>query len=56
MLRMNMNLQDQANVVISVSELNRRARALVESGFALLWVAGEISNFTRASSGHCYFR
>ncbi|MGQ0580056.1 MAG: exodeoxyribonuclease VII large subunit [Betaproteobacteria bacterium] len=52
---MNMNLQDPANIVISVSELNRRARALVESGFALLWVAGEISNFTRASSGHCYF-
>ncbi len=53
MLRM--NLQDPANVVISVSELNRRARALVESGFALLWVAGEVSNFTRATSGHCYF-
>lgn len=44
-----------ATVVISVSELNRRARTLVESGFPLLWVAGEISNFTRATSGHCYF-
>jgi len=50
-----MNLQNPASVVISVSELNRRARALVESGFPLLWVAGEISNFTRATSGHCYF-
>ena len=50
-----MNPQDPANIVISVSELNRRARGLVESGFALLWVAGEISNFTRATSGHCYF-
>ena len=47
--------QDPASIVISVSELNRRARALVESGFPLLWVAGEISNFTRATSGHCYF-
>jgi len=47
--------QDPANIVISVSELNRRARTLVESGFPLLWVAGEISNFTRATSGHCYF-
>jgi len=47
--------QDAVNIVISVSELNRRARALVESGFPLLWVAGEISNFTRATSGHCYF-
>lgn len=43
------------SAVISVSELNRRARALVEGEFPLLWVAGEISNFTRAASGHCYF-
>ncbi|HSS45951.1 MAG TPA: exodeoxyribonuclease VII large subunit [Burkholderiales bacterium] len=41
--------------VISVAELNRRARDLLEQGFPLLWVAGEISNFTRAVSGHCYF-
>ncbi|MGH8743175.1 MAG: exodeoxyribonuclease VII large subunit [Burkholderiales bacterium] len=41
--------------VISVTELNRRARDLLERGFPLLWVAGEISNFTRAASGHCYF-
>lgn len=43
------------NAVISVSELNRRARELVEGAFPLIWVAGEISNFTRATSGHCYF-
>lgn len=41
--------------VIGVTELNRRARALVEGGMPLLWVAGEVSNFTLASSGHCYF-
>src|ERR1044072_7002011 len=41
--------------VITVSELNKRARELVEGAFPLLWVAGEISNFTRATSGHCYF-
>jgi exodeoxyribonuclease VII large subunit len=41
--------------VITVSELNRRARVLVEGAFPLTWVAGEISNFTRAASGHCYF-
>lgn len=41
--------------VISVSELNRRAREFLEEGFPLLWVAGEISNFLRAPSGHCYF-
>jgi len=41
--------------VISVTELNRRARLVVESELPLAWVAGEISNFTRAASGHCYF-
>jgi len=41
--------------VISVSELNRSARELLEQGFPLTWVAGEISNFTRAASGHYYF-
>ena len=41
--------------VISISELNRRARASLESEFPLLWVAGEISNLTRATSGHVYF-
>jgi exodeoxyribonuclease VII large subunit len=46
---------DAAHAVVTVSELNRRARALVEGAFPLTWVAGEISNFTRATSGHCYF-
>lgn len=41
--------------VISVSELNRRTREIVEGGLPLMWVSGEISNFTRAASGHCYF-
>lgn len=41
--------------VISISDLNRRARASLEREFPLLWVAGEISNLTRASSGHVYF-
>ena len=42
-------------VVLSVSELNRRARQLLEGNFPLLWVSGEISNLTRAASGHVYF-
>ena len=44
-----------APVVLSVSELNARVRALVETELPLGWVAGEISNFMRAASGHCYF-
>ena len=41
--------------VITVSELNRTARALIERQLPLLWVAGELSNFRRYDSGHCYF-
>ncbi len=41
--------------VISVSELNRSARDLLERRFPLGWVAGEISNFKRYDSGHSYF-
>ncbi len=41
--------------VISVAELNRLAKDLIEQHLPLMWVAGEISNFTRAASGHCYF-
>ena len=44
-----------SSVPISVSQLNLMARQLIERGIPLLWVAGEISNFTRAASGHCYF-
>lgn len=50
-----MEPSDTVSSPISVSELNRRARELVEGAFPLTWVAGEISNFTRAASGHCYF-
>jgi exodeoxyribonuclease VII large subunit len=28
---------------------------ILERHIGLLWVSGEISNFTRAASGHCYF-
>lgn len=44
-----------AGNVISIGELNRRARQLLEGNFPLLWVSGEISNLTRAASGHVYF-
>ncbi len=41
--------------ILTVSELNRQARRLLEQQFPLLWVCGEISNLTRAASGHVYF-
>ncbi|MBC7756542.1 MAG: exodeoxyribonuclease VII large subunit [Bdellovibrio sp.] len=41
--------------ILSVSELNRLAREVLERSFPLFWVSGEVSNFTRAASGHWYF-
>lgn len=40
---------------ITVSELNRNAKALLESNFSNIWVEGEISNLAQPSSGHWYF-
>lgn len=44
-----------SNDIYTVSELNRAVRQLLEQNFPLLWVSGEISNLTRAASGHLYF-
>jgi exodeoxyribonuclease VII large subunit len=41
--------------ILTVAELNRLARSALEREFPLLWVSGEISNLTRAPSGHFYF-
>ncbi|TDR32186.1 exodeoxyribonuclease VII large subunit [Hydromonas duriensis] len=40
---------------LSISELNQRVSVLLERHIPLLWVQGEISNLTRAASGHWYF-
>lgn len=41
--------------VLSVSELTEEIKGLLEASFPSVWVSGEISNFSRPSSGHCYF-
>ncbi len=45
----------EASQVITVSALNQAVARLLERSFPLQWISGEISNFTRASSGHWYF-
>lgn len=40
---------------LSVSQLNSRARTLLEDVFARVWVTGELSNLARPASGHVYF-
>jgi exodeoxyribonuclease VII large subunit len=39
---------------MSVSEVTARVKEQLETRFADVWVAGEVSNLTRASSGHVY--
>lgn len=41
--------------VLSVTELNGIVADLLTQNIPLLWISGEISNFTRAASGHWYF-
>ena len=41
--------------IISVSELNRKAKSILEKGIPKLWIEGEISNLARPASGHIYF-
>ncbi len=41
--------------VYSVTRVNREVRVLLERGLGVLWVEGELSNFSQPSSGHWYF-
>ncbi|MGI8957013.1 MAG: exodeoxyribonuclease VII large subunit [Chthoniobacterales bacterium] len=41
--------------VLSVAELTRSIRGLLETRFGAVWVKGEISNYKRHPSGHQYF-
>lgn len=56
---MNASFSDQNQVIprdyVTVSELNRMVAGLIERNLPMVGVRGEISNFVRAASGHCYF-
>jgi exodeoxyribonuclease VII large subunit len=40
--------------VFTVGELTREVKGIVEDGFPVVWVAGEVSNLSRPTSGHIY--
>lgn len=44
-----------APTALSVTELNRQVKSLLESSFLTIHVEGELSNVVKASSGHWYF-
>jgi exodeoxyribonuclease VII large subunit len=48
-------LSTSSKQLLSVSDLTRLTKELLETSFPLFWISGEISNFTRAASGHWYF-
>jgi exodeoxyribonuclease VII large subunit len=41
--------------VYSVTRLTREVRVLLDRGLGVVWVEGELSNFSQPSSGHWYF-
>jgi exodeoxyribonuclease VII large subunit len=41
--------------ILPVSALNQAVARVLERNFPLAWISGEVSNFTRAASGHWYF-
>ena len=49
------DILDQNKEIISVGELNRSAKMILESNFSSVSVLGEISNLAQPSSGHIYF-
>lgn len=52
---MSSNSNLDAPQVLTVTALNQAVTRLLERSFPLSWISGEVSNFTRASSGHWYF-
>ena len=49
------DILNQNNQIISVGELNRSAKYLLEKSYSNIKVEGEISNLSIPSSGHMYF-
>lgn len=50
-----MEQQEAGLSVLSVSELTREIKYLLETSFPTVWLQGEVSNFVHHSSGHMYF-
>ncbi len=48
------NLFKETKKIYTVSELTREIRFSLENSFPAVWIEGEVSNFIRHTSGHCY--
>ena len=47
--------EKETRKIYTVSELTSEIRSCLESAYPFIWVTGEISNFSKAASGHLYF-
>lgn len=47
--------QNNGETVLTVSQLTKQIKSCLEDKFVDIWVTGEISNYTKHSSGHHYF-
>ncbi len=52
---MTADLFQQTSKVLTVSELTRSIRGILETKFGAVWVQGEVSNYKLLPSGHQYF-
>src|SRR3989338_129231 len=41
--------------ILTVTEITRQIKGVLELGFTDIWIQGEISNFKQHTSGHLYF-
>ncbi len=48
-------MDQKQRFIYSISQLSTEAKELLEGTFPLIWVEGELSNFSSPNSGHWYF-
>ena len=49
------NSPQGSHTPLSVSQLNRQVKRLLEGHFDFVWIEGELSNLAQPGSGHWYF-
>ena len=47
--------EESTKLVLTVTELTRHIKSLLEDSVGFVWVVGEVSNLRRPTSGHLYF-
>ncbi len=48
-------MTNAADQILTISQLTRRIKSLLEGELGTVWLSGEISNWKLAASGHAYF-